>query len=152
MMIVRRLGLHWVLIGLLAWAVVEFLLFSLLADLIGTFAALVFVVGKSAFGLMLLGVLIRRKLARLSGFAMMTIDGRSAAEAMMLVVGAVLIVLPGLLGSLIGAALMLPALRSWLWTRMPGGGRRSPPGVIDLEADQWQAAEPPPSKRLSGLS
>lgn len=135
----------WALIGILLLPLAELAGFLLIASLLGWFLASVALVGTSILGVALLRQSGRRELAQLQpafrqdGIAALRLDYPPVAKLL----GAILLVLPGFITGIVGAALFLPPLRSWAASALtravsatrPHDGRRDP--VLDLEPDEW---------------
>lgn len=122
------------------WIALELVLFAKLSDVIGTFQALLVVVLKSGIGLLIMGQWIRWRLRQLRGIRFAAVSGRGALEAVLLVVGAVFIVFPGLLLAGVGLLLVLPPVRRLLAARFI---REQPDDVVDLQPGQWREDAPP---------
>jgi UPF0716 protein FxsA len=136
----------WALIGILLLPLAELAGFLLIASLLGWLLASAALVGTSILGAVLLRQSGRRELARLQpafrqdGIAALRLDYPPVAKLL----GAILLVLPGFITGIVGAALFLPPLRGWAAsaltkavsaTRPRGEGRRDP--VLDLEPHEW---------------
>lgn len=140
--------------GLIALPIVEIALFIKVGQAIGLFPTLALVIGAAVLG----GLLLRQQgmsvLARLrdnvnSG----RLPGRAIADAMMIGVAALFLILPGFLSDVVALALLLPPVRSWLYAalasrvtvvdttttyrrRDPSSGRIE--GTIDLDDDDYR--------------
>ena len=137
-----------------------FILFTLvpLAEIAG------FVLVGQAIGLWptLLGVvlmaLLGAALIRWQGFAVLgklraaldggQLPGRALADAMLIGLAGLLLLLPGFVSDLIGLVLLIPAVRTLIYrfaaARMgvpaarPPAGERRIEGVVDLDAEEWR--------------
>lgn len=111
---------------LIAWSflllpLVEIALFILVGRAIGLLPTLALVIlAAIAGGLLLrqqgLGVISRLRNNVSAG----TIPGRTMFDAMLIGVAAVLLVLPGFLSDVVALALLVPPLRSWLFSALAG--------------------------------
>lgn len=135
----------WVFIGLLVLPVAEIAAFLLVAHLTGWFWAIALFVATSIFGVMLLRRSGRGDLERLRGA--LARDGSQAlhleSPGAATMVGGILLVFPGFITDLLGAALFVPPLRRWTVTALAklARRRRRPPHdtrMIDLEPDEWR--------------
>jgi len=104
----------------------------------------------------LAGILVLRHSGRggISRFRVAVADGEITASEVnsagfLTVLGGLLLVLPGFLTDLVGAALLIAPVRRWLgsvfhawfksWLQTGAGGRRrTDPSVIDLSPDEWK--------------
>ena len=132
----------WAFIGLLALPAAEIALFLLLAAVIGWFWTLSLFVATSALGIFLLRRSGRRDLARIAD-ALATDGLRGFSrdrQRLARVLGAFLLVLPGLITDLAGAALFIPAVRRWAVRAIarPRQKPQSRESIIDLEPGEWR--------------
>jgi UPF0716 protein FxsA len=132
----------WTFIALIGLPAAEIVGFLVVAALIGWFWAGIAFIATSVLGVILLRRSGRRDLARLlhslrnDGISALRLD--SAAAATML--GTILLVLPGFITDVLGAALFVPALRRWAAAALAHAARdRSArrDHVIDLEPGEW---------------
>ncbi len=135
----------WVFIGLLALPVAEVVTFLLVALLIGWFWAAALFMGTSVAGVLLLRRSGRNDLDRFrAAFAqdgIRAVHLESPGVAAML--GGILLVFPGFITDLLGAALLVPPLRRWLGGKLAQARRdrrrrQNDDHVIDLEPSEWQ--------------
>ena len=134
----------WTLIGLLVLPAAEFVAFFLVAALIGWLWAAGLFIATSIAGALLLRTFGRADLDRLrTAFAR---DGVRALHletpGMATMVGGILLIFPGFITDLLGAALLLPAVRRWAaakFAKLPRSSRRTPRDdrVIELEPGEW---------------
>jgi UPF0716 protein FxsA len=143
------------LFGFLLLPIVEIALFIKVGQSIGLLPTLALVIGAAILGGLLL---------RLQGLAVISqmrnnvaagqIPGRSIADAMMIGVAAVLLILPGFLSDMVAFLLLLPPFRGWLYARLasrmtvvsttgypandPFGPRIKAPPTIDLDDDDFR--------------
>ncbi len=96
-----------VLFGLLIWSLAEISALVVVGGWIGLAGVLVLVLGTGVAGVMVL----RRQGVRLSGAMRGQAGLREAGEAGLVALGAVLLILPGILTDLAGLVLMLPPVR-----------------------------------------
>jgi UPF0716 protein FxsA len=132
----------WVFIGVLALPAVEIAAFILMAALIGWLGAATLFVATSMLGLELLRRAGRNDLNRLSaavsahGLRGLHLETPGAAA----MVGGILLVLPGFITDILGAALLLPAFRRWASAGLARAARRrraARRGIIDLDPGEW---------------
>jgi UPF0716 protein FxsA len=134
----------WTLIGLLVLPAAELFAFFLMAALIGWFWAAGLFIATSIVGVLLLRRFGRADLDRLrSAFAR---DGIRALHletpGMATMLGGILLIFPGFITDLLGAALLLPAVRRWAaakFATIARSSRRTPRDdrVIELEPGEW---------------
>ena len=134
----------WTLIGLFVLPAAELFAFFLMAALIGWFWAAGLFIATSIVGVLLLRRFGRADLDRLrTAFAR---DGIRALHletpGMATMLGGILLIFPGFITDLLGAALLLPAVRRWAAAKFPTfarSSRRTPrdDGVIELEPGEW---------------
>lgn len=120
-----RAGL--VLLG--GWFLLEFALMKLVAARIGWEATLAFLTIKGGIGLLLIGVLVWRGMAR--------IRAGGGVRAGFGVASGILITLPGLALPLFGVALFTPSLQEAILRRLQRKPP-APPKAFDLEKDDWR--------------
>jgi UPF0716 protein FxsA len=133
----------WTFIGLAALPAAEFLALILVAALIGWLWTAALFVATSVVGVLLLRKSGRADLDRVrNAFAR---DGIRAIHletpGVAPVIGGILLIFPGFITDILGAALYLPPLRRWaagkLAERAGRTGRRRDEHVIDLEPGEW---------------
>ena len=134
----------WTLIGLLVLPAAEVLAFLLMAALIGWWWAAGLFIATSIVGVLLLRRFGRADLDRLrTAFAR---DGIRALHletpGMATMLGGILLIFPGFITDLLGAALLLPAVRRWAAAKLATlarSSRRTPRDdrVIELEPGEW---------------
>lgn len=144
-------------LGLIALPIIEIAIFIKVGQTIGLLPTLALVIGAALLG----GVLLRQQGLSVLGQLRSNVDrgqmpGRTIADAMMIGVAALFLVLPGFLSDLVALALLVPAVRGWLYAalasrvtvvetasfrRSPGrdGGRLDGQGTIDLDEDDYRA-------------
>ena len=133
----------WGFIGLLVLPAAELATFLLVAALIGWLAAAMLFVATSVAGVMLLRHSGRDNLDRLraafaqEGFRAVHLETPGVAAML----GGILLVFPGFITDILGAALFLPPARRWLTgvlarsvSRRPSQNHR----IIDLEPSEWR--------------
>jgi UPF0716 protein FxsA len=147
----------WGFIGLLALPAAELAAFLAVAALVGWLAAAMLFVATSVVGVMLLRHSGRDNLERLrAAFAQEGLRGvhlETPGVAAML--GGILLVFPGFITDVLGAALFLPPARRWLvgvLSRSIRARRRQSQDhrVIDLEPGEWRPL--PDQRRGRGKS
>jgi UPF0716 protein FxsA len=135
----------WTFIGLLMLPMAEVVSFLLVAVLIGWFWTVALFMGTSVVGVLLLRRSGRNDLDRFrAAFAqdgLRAVHLESPGVAAML--GGILLVFPGFVTDLLGAALLIPPLRRWLTGKLAQArrarqDRRRDDHVIDLAPSEWQ--------------
>jgi UPF0716 protein FxsA len=104
------------LLGLLALPIVEIALFIKVGQTIGLWPTLAIVVGAALLG----GALLRQQglavLMQLRGnVAAGKLPGQTIADAALIGVAAVLLILPGFLSDVVGLSLLVPPIRAWIY-------------------------------------
>ena len=147
---------RFVALGLILLPIIEIALFIKVGQTIGLLPTLALVIGAAILG----GLLLRQQ-----GLAVLTqlrsnvnagrLPGRTIADAMMLGLASIFLVLPGFLSDVVALALLLPPVRSWLYATLasrvtvvnttsqrgyqaPDDPRVRPPGTIDLDEDDYR--------------
>ncbi|OBI78132.1 FxsA family protein [Mycobacterium sp. E740] len=96
----------------LLYVILEVAVVVALVSTIGVAWTLLLLLGAFVLGLALAGSQLRRQLARLrSGLTASTVHG-AAADSALVALGTVLVVIPGLASSVLGALLLLPPTRA----------------------------------------
>src|SRR3954462_3931736 len=140
-----------IIIAILLLPAAEIAALVLVAALIGIAGALLLLVATTLAGILVLRHSGRGGIAR---FRVAVADGEITATEMnsagfLTVLGGLLLVLPGFLTDLVGAALVIAPVRRWLgsvfrarfesWLQTgTTGRRRTDPSVIDLSPDEWK--------------
>ena len=133
----------WGFIGLLVLPAAELATFLLVAALIGWLAAAMLFVATSVAGVMLLRHSGRDNLDRLraafaqEGFRAVHLETPGVAAML----GGILLVFPGFITDILGAALFLPPARRWLTGVLARSASRRPSQdhrIIDLEPSEWR--------------
>lgn len=144
------------LIGLLLLPIVEIALFIKVGQTIGLWPTLALVIGAALLG----GALLRQQglsvLMQLRGnVAAGRMPAQTIADAMLIGVAALLLVLPGFLSDVVGLSLLIPPVRHWIYKTLAGNftvvsttgfraqpspedGRIKGPGVIDLDDEDYR--------------
>jgi UPF0716 protein FxsA len=149
----------WGFVALLALPLAEIAVFLGLAASIGWGWVTVFLVAPSILGMVLLRRSGKRDLARLAHF--LRTEGpfalRLESPGLARILAAVLLLVPGLITDVLGAILLVPAFRRWVWQgswrvlAVRRSRQRSTPSrseVIDLNPGEWhQIREQPRSGR-----
>ena len=103
---------RWVLLALLAWGVAEIVVLSLVAQVVGVFPVVLFVIAEA-----LLGFWLIRREGRRAGESLRqgqqdpAHQGASLTDSGVVVAGAVLLIVPGLISDAVGALFLIPATR-----------------------------------------
>src|SRR5690606_34627454 len=143
--------------GLLALPIIEIAIFIKVGQTIGLLPTLALVIGAAILGAVLLRQQGLSVLTRLrSNVSSGQLPGRSIADAMMIGLAALLLVLPGFLSDVVALALLLPPVRGWIYaglasrltvvsasasyrsTRQAENPRMGGPGTIDLDGDDYR--------------
>ncbi len=151
---------------LLVVPIIEIALFIEIGGLIGTWPTIAIVVLTALLGTVMLR---RQGMAALRGVQSRLADGenpgRLLADGAMILVAGALLLTPGFFTDAIGFALLVPAVRSWLWARLaprltvvhvsaqaagarrPPGGERGhvPPGGQTVEGE-YEEIDPEPAR------
>lgn len=144
------------LIGLLLLPIVEIALFIKVGQTIGLWPTLALVIAAALLG----GALLRQQglsvLMQLRGnVAAGRMPAQTIADAMLIGVAALLLVLPGFLSDVVGLSLLIPPVRHWIYKTLAGNftvvsttgfraqpspedGRIKGPGVIDLDDEDYR--------------
>ncbi|KQT52576.1 MULTISPECIES: FxsA family protein [unclassified Aureimonas] len=145
---------------LLGAPILEIAVLILVGEQIGLLPTLGIVVGSALVGAILLKRQGFAALARIRAeTAAGRVPGRDIVHGVMIVLAGILLLLPGLIGDVIGVLLFLPPVRDLLWRAlgrsvtvvattpmgfqrfgrgMPGAGPRTPqPGVLDLDDEDF---------------
>ena len=136
----------WILIGLLALPVAELAVFILVAANIGLGWALLIMLGTTVAGLLVLRWAGSRRIALFRSVSSGGISGIEAGieanpDGFVLILGGILLTLPGFITDVVGALLLLGPVRNWcaMAFRRTVGLREQPKeGVVDLAAGEWQ--------------
>ncbi len=146
----------WTFIGLIALPAAELICFVLVAAAVGWLWAGLLLVMTSALGIALLRQSGGRDLTRLAdalrdnGLAALQLSTPGVARML----GAALLVIPGFLTDVLGAALLVPTSRRWIGGWLVKAVRRpqQDPRVIELAPGEWhQLTEPERSRRRRKL-
>jgi UPF0716 protein FxsA len=144
----------WAFIGLVILPAAEIGAFVLVAVAIGWLWAIVLFLATSLAGVILLRRYGRADLDRVR--AALARDGLRAVHletpGFAAMLGGILLVFPGFITDLLGAALLAPPLRRWAAGALARAARkrrraRGDSAVIDLEPDQWHRI---PDRRPKG--
>ncbi len=136
-----------IVVGLLGLVVAEAAVFLMVAQLLGSFTALVLLFATSVLGALVLGRMGRRLAGRLAD--MMSRRDTAVIEAsggLLTMIGGILLVLPGFLTDIAGALLLLPSVQRRL-IDSPQFRRTRPGGeVLELDRSQWRDLPDRPNK------
>lgn len=144
-------------LGLLLLPIIEIALFIKVGQTIGLWPTLGLVIGAAVLGALLL---------RLQGLAVLgqlrsnvdtgRMPARTIADAMMIGIAAIFLVIPGFVSDIVALALLLPPVRGWIYAAlasrvrvvstttsssgysMQGEPRVKGPGTIDLDDDDYR--------------
>jgi len=138
----------WYLAAILLLPLAEIAVFVLVATTVGFGTALLLVLATSLLGFLVLQHAGRSGLARLRAAMDQanrnrtgTLDIESGTGGLLTVLAGVLLLVPGFLTDLAGAALLIGPVRRWIgraardWLRRRDPAERS---TVDLEPDQWR--------------
>lgn len=117
-MTLKRVGMR-VLIGLALWGMAEIAAFVMVGTWIGVLGVLALVVGSGVLGVALLRRQGMQAVGQMrAGVARLRLE--ALGESGLLALGAVLLVLPGLLTDLVGLVMLIPAVRRRIIRRVAG--------------------------------
>ena len=107
------------ILGLLILPIVEIAIFIKVGQTIGLFPTLALIIGAALLG----GLLLRQQGVAVLGQLRNNVNtgrmpGRTIADAMMIGVAALFLVLPGFLSDIVALALLLPPVRSWIYATL----------------------------------
>ena len=145
------------LFGLILLPIIEIALFIKVGQTIGLLPTLALVIGAAILG----GLLLRQQgvsvLTRMRGnLNAGQMPGREIADAMMIGIASVFLVLPGFLSDIVALLLLLPPVRSWIYAglarrvtvvntanyrpgyRAEGGPQVRGPATIDLDDEDYR--------------
>jgi UPF0716 protein FxsA len=136
----------WILIGLLALPLAELGVFILVAASIGLGWALLIMLATTIAGFMVLRWAGYRRIALFRSVSGGGISGIEAGieanpDGFMLILGSILLALPGFISDVVGALLLLGPVRHWCaiaFHRAAGLHEQPKEAVIDLAAGEWQ--------------
>lgn len=138
--------LRWLVLGLIALPFLEFATFFFVAGKIGFLGALLGVVATSFLGIMLLkggASLLFSQVVRSGGVVLMS--GEAARSGLLTAFAGLLLAIPGFVTDLIALVLLVPAIAGFFSSGSAVTARRpSPPGVVDLEPQDWREERRPP--------
>ena len=139
-------------IGLIVLPIIEIAIFIKVGQLIGLLPTLGLIIGAALLG----GLLLRQQGLSVLGQLRSNVNtgrlpGRTIADAMMIGVAALFLVLPGFLSDIVALALLLPPVRSWIYAALASrvsvvetasyrreGPRLGGEGTIDLDEDDYR--------------
>lgn len=141
------------ILGLIILPIIEIAIFIKVGQSIGLFPTLALIIGAALLG----GLLLRQQGLSVIGQLRNNVNtgrlpGRTIADAMMIGVAALFLVLPGFLSDVVALALLLPPVRGWIYAGLASrvtvvdstGYRRPDPrtgridGAIDLDEDDYR--------------
>ena len=142
--------------GLIVLPIIEIAIFIKVGQIIGLLPTLGLIIGAALLG----GLLLRQQGLSVLGQLRSNVNtgrlpGRTIADAMMIGVAALFLVLPGFLSDIVALALLLPPVRGWIYAALAsrvtvvettgfrhegprGGGRLGGEGTIDLDEDDYR--------------
>lgn len=138
---------------LIGWFALEVVAFYLVVAAIGFWGAVGVGLLTSLAGVELFRHVGREAMAGLKS----TAEGAAPREGAFLdgtlaTIGATLLILPGFASDFIGLALAAPSVRGWIARKFaPRFVERRTPGVVDLDAHEWQAGAPEGAKRIDAI-
>lgn len=111
-------------LGLIALPIIEIAIFIKVGQTIGLFPTLALVIGAAVLG----GLLLRQQGVSVLGQLRSNVDsgqlpGRTIADAMMIGIAALFLVLPGFLSDVVALALLLPPVRGWIYAALASRAR-----------------------------
>jgi UPF0716 protein FxsA len=144
-------------LSLLLLPLVEIAIFIKVGQSIGLLPTLALIIGAALAGGLLLRAQGMQVIGQLrSNMGSGRLPGRTIADAMMIGLAALLLLLPGFLSDAVALALLLPPVRGWIYARLASRvtvvsattGYRAPrqpddprvggPGTIDLDEDDYR--------------
>jgi len=132
----------WFLLAMAALLFAEVAVFLAVAAVIGGVQTLFLLIATSLLGLVVLQYPGRARIYRVHDAV--TKDGisglQAGGDAFLTVAAGFLLLLPGFMTDVLGLALLLPPVRGYIGGRFRRHMRTHPsrpPGVVDLERDQW---------------
>ena len=131
--------------GLIVLPIIEIAIFIKVGQTIGLLPTLALIIGAALLG----GLLLRQQGLSVLGQLRDNVNtgrmpGRTIADAMMLGVAALFLVLPGFLSDVVALALLLPPVRSWIYAAL---AKRVT--VVDATTTTYRRHDPAPG-RLGG--
>jgi UPF0716 protein FxsA len=130
--------------ALLMWPVAEIAAFIIVAEMVGTAAALALMILVSVCGVLVLrrlggGAVTRLRATAGSTQAIgMSLNGAGAATAL----GGILLAVPGFITGFLGLAMVVPASRRWVLATakriFAGRPRASGSEIVDLAPEEWR--------------
>ena len=148
---------RFLVLSLLLLPLIEIAIFIKVGQTIGLLPTLALIIGAALGGGLLLRAQGLQVVSQMrSNMRSGQLPGRSIADAMMIGLAALLLVLPGFLSDIAALALLLPPIRGWIYARLARGvtvvqataGYRRPgaqddprvhgPGTIDLDEDDYR--------------
>jgi UPF0716 protein FxsA len=152
---IQTLG-RFIALGLIALPIIEIAIFIKVGQTIGLLPTLALVIGAAILG----GVLLRYQGLSVLGQLRSNVNsgrlpGKTIADAMMIGLAALFLVLPGFLSDVVALALLLPPVRTWIYAGLasrvtvvntsgygpandPYDPRIKGPGTIDLDEDDYR--------------
>jgi UPF0716 protein FxsA len=129
-----------ILLGLLGLVVAEAAVFLIVAQVFGSFAAIVALISTSVLGIAVLARMGRRLAGRLADILSQRDFGaaETRSSGFLTTVGGLLLLLPGFVTDCIGLLLLIPAVQQHLKGQGPAGRRRPAGRILDLERSQWR--------------
>ena len=135
--------LRWIVLGILLFPVVEIAVFVLVAAQIGVAGAFLLL-----FATTLLGIFVLRQVGRgrLTGFRVAVGERNITAfeansDGFLIILGGLLLALPGFITDLIGLLLLLGPIRRWCGAalqRAARGRKHDRDAVVDLDPDEYR--------------
>jgi len=144
-------------LSLLVLPIIEIAIFIKVGQTIGLLPTLALIIGAALLGGLLLRLQGLQVLSQLrNNVSAGKLPGRAIADAMMIGLAALLLVLPGFLSDIVALGLLLPPLRSWIYASLasrftvvsasasyrgpgqPEDPRVGGPGTIDLDDDDYR--------------
>ena len=139
-----------ILLAILLLPAVEITVFFAVATVIGLLHALMLMVATSLAGFAVLSFFGRTLPDRLRAAFERGDDTLQYAgsNGFLVLLGGILLVLPGFITDVVGASLLLPPVRHWIagaLGRMLADNKSTDPSVVDLKRDEWSRM---PERRL----
>jgi UPF0716 protein FxsA len=157
---VTKAMVKWILIGLLALPVAEIGVFILVATSIGFGWALLIMLATTMAGFVVLRWAGQRRIALFRSVSGKGISGIEAGieanpDGFLVILGGILLVLPGFITDAIGMLLLLGPVRNWCGTafrRAAGLRQPSKDAVVELDVHEWKEVPSPELEKPRGSS
>lgn len=127
-----------VLLIFTGWLIAEFLIWRWAVDVFGWLIPLAVTLFCSFCGLRLIRGAGSKAMAAMRTSDGISLSGFDLFGGGLKMLGAILLLVPGLLSDFVGALLLAPAIRQLIAKRVGGTTTPAKDGVVDLEPGEWQ--------------